>query len=264
LNAIGDCYIQTGRVLKTLRDHDRAICAVALSGDGKWIASGGVDQTIRIWDIRSGKLLQSLGGLLSGHSDTITALAFHPNSPLLVSTSRDWSVRLWDLKSGKEVYSLKDQKEALLALAISGDGKTMAYGGTGKHIALRQIKTGKSVRSLPIKPPAISMAFSPQGDRLAVGHGNEILLWDCDRKKTLAKLKGHSKAVSALAFSADNQVLVSGSHDKTLKRWQAHTGAPLDTLTGHRAEILAVACSPDGKWMVSGSADKTVKIWQGS
>ncbi len=250
---------QTGRALKTLKGHDRAVCALAVSGDGKWIASGGVDQTIRIWEVRSGKLVQAFRGLFSGHADTVTALAFHPASSVLVSASRDWTVRLWDVKLGKEIYSLRDYEEAVLALAMGRDGKTIAYGGVGKHIAIRNLKTGKA-RSLPIKPPVLSLAFSPQGDRLAAGHGHEILLWDCDRKKTLAKLKGHSKAVSALAFTADNQILVSGSHDKTIKRWRA--GELLETLSGHRAEILAVACSLDGQMMVSGSGDKTVKIWQ--
>jgi WD40 repeat protein len=254
--------MQTGRTLKTLKGHDRAICAVAMSGDGKLIASGGVDQTIRIWETRSGKLVQAFRGLFSGHSDTVTALAFHPTSPMLVSASRDWTVQLWDLKLGKAVDDLKDQGEAILALAISGDGKTIAYGGTGKQIAIRNLKTGKA-RSLPIqKPPVLALAFSPLGDRLAVDQGNEILLWDCDRKKTIAKLKGHQKAVSAVAFGPDNQSLVSGSHDKTLKRWQAHTGNPIDTLSGHRAEVLAVTYSSDGQLIVSGSADKTVKLWQ--
>ncbi|NJN21803.1 MAG: DnaJ domain-containing protein [Leptolyngbya sp. RL_3_1] len=252
-----------GRALKTLRDHDRPVCAVAVSGDGKWVASGGVDQAIRIWELRSGKLVQSFQGLFSGHSDTIAALAFHPNSPVLVSASHDRTVRLWDLKSGKAIYTLKDHGEALFALAITQDGKTIAYGGTEPQIYIRHAKTGKLVRSLPIsRPPVLSLAFSPLGDRLAIGYGTEIWLWDCDRKKTTAKLKGHSKAVSALAFSADQPVLVSGSHDKTLQRWQAQTGKPLETLTGHRAEVLAIACSADGQMIVSGSADKTTKIWQ--
>ncbi|MGD1907040.1 MAG: DnaJ domain-containing protein [Leptolyngbyaceae cyanobacterium] len=251
---------QMGRVLKTLKGHDRAICTVAVSGDGKLIASAGVDQTIRIWAMHSGKQVQVLRSLFSGHSDTITALAFHPNSPLLISASQDWTVRLWDLNTGKEIEVLKHQGEAILALAVNPTGKAIAYGGTGKHLTLRSLKTGKA-RLLPIqKPPVLSIAFSPEGDRLAAGYGNEILLWDCDRKKTIAKLKGHHKPVSALAFGSGHQVLVSGSHDKTIQRWQG--GERVETLSGHRGEILALACNSDGQMIISGSADKTVKIWQ--
>ena len=256
---------KTGSLLKTFSDHTKAIYCVAVSWDGKLAASGGVAQTIKIWDMRTGELLRSLGNLFLGHSETITALAFSPNGQTLVSTSLDKTVRLWSLKSGKEIYTLKDYTADILALAISWDGKTIVYGGEGKLLSMRHTKTGKLIRSFPIDgQPNRTVALSRQGSLLAVGSSTEIILWNSHYRKKLLQLKGHTKTISSLSFSADSQILVSGSYDKTVRLWNANTGETLDILTGHRAAVCSVAYSLDGKLIASSSADKTVRLWHRS
>ena len=251
--------LKTGNLLKTFSDHSKAIHCVAFSWDGKLIASGSADNTIKIWDVRTGGLLRSVGNLIAGHSDTVTALAFSPNHQFLASTSLDKTVRLWSLKSGKEIYALKDYPEPILALAV--DGKAMVYGGKGSSLNLRHTKTGKPIRSFPINgQPNRALALSRQGSLLAAGSGAEIVMWN--RHKKLFELRGHTASVSSLAFSADSQILVSGSYDQTIKLWNVKTGEAIDTLTGHQAAVCSVAYSYDGKVIASSSADKTVKIWQ--
>ncbi|MEO0458881.1 MAG: DnaJ domain-containing protein [Cyanobacteria bacterium P01_A01_bin.114] len=256
-------HAETGRLLKTLSGHTQAVHCLAISWDGKCVASGSADKTIKIWDVRTGRLLQSLGGLFSGHTDTVTALAFSPNGKVLASTSLDRTVRLWDLKSGKAIYGLKNATAPILTLAMSWDGKTMAYGGKGNLLSLCRTKTGKLMQSFPIhSQPCLSVALSRQSTFLAAGSSAEILLWDRHHQNKMSTLKGHAKPVSALAFSADSQMLVSGSHDKTLKLWSTHTGENINTLRGHQDAIYSIAYSLDSKRIVSGSADKTIKIWQ--
>ena len=255
--------IKTGKLLKTLSDYSNEIHCVALSGDSKLVATGSTDNAVKIWDIRTGELTRSFGSLFSGHSGTVTDLAFSPNNQTLVSVSLDQTVRLWSLKTSKEIYALKDYPDSILALAMGWDGKTIVYGGEGDTLSMRHTKTGKLIRSFPIKgQPNRAIALSRQGSLLAAGSATDIVMWNRHYQKKLFQLKGHSEAVSSLVFSSDSQVLISGSHDQTVRRWNANTGEHIDTLTGHQAPIHSVACSLDGTVIVSGSADNTVKIWQ--
>ncbi|MEO0396924.1 MAG: DnaJ domain-containing protein [Cyanobacteria bacterium P01_A01_bin.137] len=255
--------VKTGKLLKTLSDYSNEIHCVALSGDGKLVATGSTDNMVKIWEIRTGELTRSFGSLFSGHSGTVTDLAFSPNNQTLVSVSLDQTVRLWSLKTSKEIYALKDYPDSILALAMGWDGKTIVYGGEGDVLSMRHTKTGKLIRSFPIKgQPNRAIALSRQGSLLAAGSAAEIVMWNRHYQKRLFQLKGHSEAVSSLAFSADSQVLISGSYDKTVRLWNANTGEPIETLTGHQAPIHSVVCSLDGKVIVSGSADNTVKVWQ--
>ena len=254
--------VKTGSLLKTFSDHSKEIYCVAISGDGKLVASGGADNSIKISDLRTGALLRSIGNLLMGHANIVTALAFSPNSQYLVSTSLDQTVRLWSVKSGKEIYALKNAA-AILAIAISWDGKTMVYGGRGDQLSLRHTKTGKSIRTFPsYRKINRAVALSRQGSLLAVGSDAKIVLWHRQHQKKLLALNGHSGTVSSISFSTDSQILVSGSHDQTIRLWNATTGENTHTLTGHQAAVYSIAYGMSGKVIVSGSADNTVKIWQ--
>ncbi|MBN4004355.1 hypothetical protein [Nostoc sp. LPT] len=91
---------------------------------------------------------------------------------------------------------------------------------------------------------------------------NNIILWDWQNNRQIRTFKGHSNAVTSLAFSPDGLNLVSGSDDKTIKVWDVQTGLPIITLFGHESYVESVAFSPDGKNIVSGGYDKTVKVWE--
>ncbi|NEQ53308.1 MAG: DnaJ domain-containing protein [Leptolyngbya sp. SIO3F4] len=255
--------IKNGSLLKTFSDHKKEIHCVAISGDGKFVASGSADKTIKIWDLRTGALLRSIGNLLIGHSDTIKALAFSPNNQFLASASLDKTIRLWSVKSGKEIYALKDHSDIILTLAMSWDGKTIVYGGNGAQLNVRHTKTGKLIRSFPTSgKPNRAVAFSRQGSLLAAGSGANIVIWHRQSQKKLFELKKHTQPVSSLTFRADSQILVSGSHDKTIRLWNLNTGENIATLIGHQAAVCSVAYSLEGKVIASSGVDNTVKIWQ--
>lgn len=108
---------------------------------------------------------------------------------------------------------------------------------------------------------ALSVAFSPDGTRLAIATtDNDICLWQTDGHK-LQVCQGHTGWVHSVAFSPDSQTLVSGSEDGTVKVWDGQTGQCLKTLTGHSNWVWAIAVSPDGCTIASGSNDHTIRLW---
>ncbi|KAK5661879.1 hypothetical protein OQA88_9987 [Cercophora sp. LCS_1] len=110
--------------------------------------------------------------------------------------------------------------------------------------------------------PVQSVAFSPDGQRLASGSNDQtVKIWDPASGQCLQTLEGHRDSVQSVAFSPDGQRLASGSNDQTVKIWDPASGQCLQTLEGHYNLVQSVAFSPDGQRLASGSNDQTVKIW---
>ncbi|NET37696.1 MAG: NACHT domain-containing protein, partial [Cyanothece sp. SIO1E1] len=108
-----------------------------------------------------------------------------------------------------------------------------------------------------------SVAFSPDGNTLAVGDSNgEIRLYQVENGQHLLSYQEHTNVVSSLAFSPDGQILASGSSDHQVKLWNIHTGQCLQTFQGHQSEVWSVAFSLEGQMLASASYDGTVKLWQ--
>lgn len=103
--------------------------------------------------------------------------------------------------------------------------------------------------------------FSPTGKLLATGVDNDVLLWQVDNSRQLARFRGHTAWVVAIAFSPDGTVLASGSHDQTVRLWDVQHGQCHKTLQGHSSWIRAIAFSPDGCLLASGSNDHTIRLW---
>jgi WD40 repeat protein len=235
------------------------ITSLAISPDGKKLASGSEDNTVQLWDVETGKQLTTL----TGHSDYVLSVAFSPDGGKLASGSKDKTVRLWDVSTGTQLTTLKGHSSDVSSVAFSPDGKKLASGSDENTVRLWDISTGTQLATLTGHSDGVfSVTFSPDGKKLASGsEDNTVRLWDVETGKQLTTLKGHSSDVRSVAFSPDGKKLASGSSDHTVRLWDVSTGTQLVTLTGHLYDILSVAFSPDGKKLASGSKDKTVRLW---
>jgi WD40 repeat protein/uncharacterized caspase-like protein len=152
---------------------------------------------------------------------------------------------------------------SVLAIAFSGDGKTLASAGQDKLVKLWDVATGRDLRTLKGHADWVqAVAFSPNGKVLASGSRDRMIkLWDVATGQELHTLKGHADDVKAVAFSIDGRVLASGSGDHTIKLWEVTTGRQLRTLNGRFGPVLSLAFSPDAQTLASGNLVKGIELW---
>lgn len=244
-------------IIAHLADHFNM---VVYAPDGKALASGSADGTVRLWESQSGKPLKAL----NGHQDGVSSVAWSPDGKLLASGSADGTVRLWDAESGKLLIVLHCHPDGVSSVAWSPDGQMLASGSNDRMVRLWEAQSGRLLKTLEGYAGRVrSVAWSPDGNALASGSDDQMVrLWEPRTGKLQKVLEGHADRVRSVAWSPNGRVLVSGSDDKTVRLWEAQTGRPLKILEGHAGRVRSVAWSPNGKVLVSGSDDQMVRLWE--
>lgn len=190
--------------------------AVAFSPDGSTLATGSEDGKVRLWNVKSAALEQTL----TGQSGDVTSLSFSPDGETLASGGTNKTVILWNARTGALKGSI-DIGEVVLTVAFSPDGKLLAVGGL-RHVRLLDSKVGEQKSLLALSGTFVrSVVFSPDGSLLAsASDGDPITIWELKTGTVKQSLAGHEQDVYSLAFSPDGQTLASGSMDQTIKLWR--------------------------------------------
>ena len=245
--------------LLSLKGHAGAVRSVALSADGKRLASASYDQTVIVWDAMTGQKTHTL----NGHADWVRSVAFRGDGKLLASASNDTTVKVWNATNGKEELTLKGHSREVTSVAFSPDGKWLASGSDDQTVKVWDATSGKEMLTLPGHAGEVtSVAFSADGKRVASASWDRtVKIWDATSGEEMLTLTDHKSLLSGVAFSADGKWLASAGYDRTVKVWDATSGQERLTLSGHTDDVHSVAFSADGKRLASASADQTVKVW---
>ncbi len=241
---------------------------VALSPDGKWIASGDGMGITTIWNRLTNTEVMTLHG---PKGDMVANLRFSPDSKRVFSCYMKKGT-IWDIESGTELMSFSGHAGFVQGI-FSPDGRYIAswileYSGEGHEgqddntIKLRDATTAEEIMTLDgFEGEIWSVVFSPDSKRLASCELNgPIKVWDAQTGENTMTLR-HNLGAMSIAFSPDGSRIATGGVDKTIRLWDAQTGAETMTLRGHHSFIASVAFSPDGKRILSGSRDRTLKLW---
>ncbi|KAL5522349.1 hypothetical protein ACEPAG_8365 [Sanghuangporus baumii] len=268
-NPVGDLYI-------------RSVC---FSPDGKLLATGAEDKTIRIWEIakkRVKRVTTRIWDMETGMQKVleinepdgvdagVTSVAISPDGRFVAAGSLDTVVRIWEVQSGILVERLKGHRDSVYSVAFTPDGKGIVSGSldkTLKHWDISAIVNGS--RKDPLPPPTTPTGSS-SASASGSGAGNNSAATTRPKENggggergsvNTLNFTGHKDYVLSVAVSHDGQWIVSGSKDRGVQFWEARTAQVQAMLQGHKNSVISIDLSPTGGILATGSGDMQARLW---
>jgi WD40 repeat protein len=257
--------IPSARPLKIMSGHSAEVLSIAFSPDGGLIASGSVDNTMRLWRVREEELLRTM----RGHPFPVLTLDFSPTGSLLATGSTDSKLRIWRVSDGSLLRTLEGHAGRINSIDFSYDGLYLVSCAEDFTVRIWRVSDGRQIQTIDEGMAQVtSVAFAPES--YVQEHSQAIAWTEEDGTVRLRSFNGDwlftmketSFSATSLAFSQDGKWLVAGYADGTMRVWNTSDGTQIQALKSHTQKITSIAFSPDGKWLASASQDTTLRLWQ--
>lgn len=250
----------SGRLLRRYIAHDGPVRALAYSRDGKWLASGGDDHIVRLWDGESGKSVL----VMRGHNEGVQAVAFSANGHRVLSGDKSGLVIAWDASNGQKKRERREHRGAINALAVSPaeDLAISASDDDSLRVFAVERATGGTRVLVGHTEPVSALAITHDGARVISGGADLTLrVFDIKSARELLTIAGHRAAIKSVAVSEAGDCLLSGGLDHSLGLFSMRSGNLMQRFLGPREAVTSVVFLPGSATAISAEADGTVQRW---
>ncbi|KAJ7356496.1 WD40-repeat-containing domain protein [Mycena albidolilacea] len=242
--------------------HRDGVTCLAISPDGRKLASASKDTFVRIWDVEIGHCILET----AGHTTPVLSVAFSPDGSQLVSAAEDGPIRVWDVQTGLTLVQFVGHSGAVNSVVYTTDGERVVPGSKDLTIRIWSIETA-NLKSFPFLHlghiSTLSTVFTLDASRITIGRWDrQVNIWNTSTGVAETTLY-HRGYASSVAFSPDGSLVASGCGDGLIRIWKVSSGKLLGELDKHPmdSEVRAVVFSADGRRLFSASADATIRVW---
>ena len=283
------------RLIRKFEGHIAAVPSACMSGDGRYAVSGSWDNTLKLWDVASGRCLRTF----VGHAKGVNSVCLSADGRFVLSGSREGVLKLWDVESGGCLHRFVGHNHFVLSVTLSTDGRYALSGSWDRTLKMWDVASGRCLRTLEGHTDAVNSVCFTRDDRFAFSGSwdNTIKQWDVASGRCMRTFEGHLGSVYSVCVSVDGRHVLSGSSDKTLKLWNIENGHCLHTFEGgggfvslgaerwyalsegprlwdlasgrclrtleeQTHSVDTVFLSPDGRYALSGCQENTLKFWE--
>lgn len=248
---------------QNLTGHTAAVETVTYSKDGKYLATGSWDNTVRLYTIDTNgypKFLRTI----PGHFAAVTAIAFNFQNTLIATGSKDFTVRVYDLVKGNLVYAARDNKETISSLTFDPEGKFLfssSYDGTIRAYDAVVFENNRTEKAINYGTRINDIVLSSAKGSFIVASNKTSFEQINGNKQVMRTFVGHSAGVNSLDVSPNKKMIASGSDDKLIILWDVATAKEIKRLKGHGWKVTSVQFSNDGKYLLSTCNNGEIKLW---